>query len=264
MCWPCLNRPPARMMGRSTVLWLLALARLLPNSTVVFFRSEARLAGSLEFAEQAAKRIHLGFFDAAKLFDLHRFLAMMGKGMVAHGDAGDRNDVVVAAQFHRHHAGAVGLKRKRNQIDQHVHLPDFVGNILHVVRHRDVHFGLGLGDEGLHCLQPLLHLAHAGEILVHLVAVAGADRPPRRLASSLTASRMLRPSLRRSISCRTSSGVPSRKSLAKIFDGLDSAGTFTPLRLTEMLPPEVPSTSDGKRVAIPTSSATSWSIEMLL
>ena len=50
----------------------------------------------------------------------------------------------------------------------------------------------------------------------------------------------------------------------KTFDGLVSAGSVTPLRLTEMLLPEVPRISDGKRVAVASLSAANWSSEMLL
>ena len=62
---------------------------------------------------------------------------------------------------------------------------------------------------------------------------------------------MLWPSRSFRTCCRTSAGVPSRKSLANTREGRLSAGIITPPRVYERLGVPVPSTSDGNRVCRP-------------
>ena len=136
------------------VLWLLALPRLLPNKTEVLARTLSPASCSaLSLVSRPPSDFMIGFFDAAKLGDFFRVLAVVGKGVVAHVDAGEGDHVIVAADEDRDDARAVGLQRQWHQIKQHVHLRDNVGGVLHVVRNGGVDLGLGLARPGLHRLR---------------------------------------------------------------------------------------------------------------
>ena len=153
-------------------------------------------------------------------------------------------------------------KRQRDQVEQQPHPADQVGPVRDVARRLSIEFGLGLVRPGLGRRQPLLELADRGEILVELVAIGGADAAREALRPRLcTVSMMLCPSRSFRTCCRTSAGVPSRKSLANTRDGRLSAGIITPPRVYERLGVPVPSTSDGNRVSRPIVSAANWSSE---
>ena len=133
-----------------------------------------------------------------------------------------------------------------------------------VLRRLGVDLRLGLLRPLLGLGQPLLQLADAGEVLVELVAVAGAEprlqsswpgRGPCRGCSGRRAGGGPGPA--------TSSGRPSRNSLANTLDGQDSVGTGAPLRVHDRLKPSHDSGRLGNRVWPRMCSAANWSSEMV-
>ena len=145
-------------------------------------------------------------------------------------------------------------------------LADEVGRVGDVLRRLGVHLRLRLLRPLLGLRQPLLQFADAGEVLVELVAVAGAE------PSDCSVLRLLADGVEDALAvlragglwASTSSGRPSRNSLANTLDGQDSDGTGAPLRVHDRPKPSHDSGRLGNRVWPRRCSAANWSSEMVL
>ena len=128
----------------------------------------------------------------------------------------------------------IGLQGEVDQVEPEPGLADEVGAVLDVHRRLGVDPGLGLLRPLLGLDQPLLQFPDAGEVLVELFAVVGAEAGLhlRRLIVAPCRGCSARLRSRRAWAW-TSSGRPSRNSLANTLDGKASVGTGAPLRVQE-------------------------------
>ncbi len=153
-----------------------------------------------------------------------------------------------------------------DQVEQQPRLADQVGGVRDVLRRLRVHLRLRLLRPLLGLRQPLLQFADAGEVLVELLAVAGADAPdappspgrrPRRGCSGRRAGGGPAPA--------TSSGRPSRNSLANTLDGPRLRRHQRAAARPRQAEPFARQRAGwGSASASPMCSAANWSSEMLL
>ena len=129
----------------------------------------------IEPLQEAREALHVIEVDLPDLLHQVLVVAMVGAVMVALGNADLRIRAIaaVAGEQERGHPRRIGLERHREQVVHHVH-------VFAIVR-RNAGGRIGPGvrqvTEILGALDTLLDLPHAGQVLVELVAIIGAELP---------------------------------------------------------------------------------------
>ena len=84
-----------------------------------------------------------------------------------------------AGQHDRDEPGRIGLQRQMREVEQQPRSADQVGRIGNILGRLDIDLGLGRLEPAFVLDQPLLQFADAGEVLVELVAIVGAEVGPQ-------------------------------------------------------------------------------------
>ena len=132
----------------------------------------------LEIADESGEQLHVPLVDDLELRYLALGFAVMREVVIAVGDrgAGDlEHGRADAVEQQGDGAGGIGFESQARDVVHHLHLLHVLRGIRRVDRHGRGDHRLRLALPALGCLQPLLEVADAGEVLVEAITVALAD-----------------------------------------------------------------------------------------